>query len=188
MSSTTFKNLIQRREHKERSQPAHRSRFGLLEKHKDYVQRAKNYHDKEKRIIALKRRASMRNPDEFYFGMHKSKTEGGVHTKAREDVPQLTAEELELLKTQDRAYIQTIISAERKVRAYCFCCVACSAWRSVLHCFACAATRQRSAAVRLLSRPCCAENRASGSLSARLDGNDHPPRARDTGNVQCARP
>lgn len=87
----------------------------MLEKHKDYVQRAKNYHDKEKRIIALKRRASMRNPDEFYFGMLKTKTEGGVHTKDREDVPQLTAEELELLKTQDRSYVQNIISTERKV-------------------------------------------------------------------------
>lgn len=142
MSSTTFKNLIQRREHRERSQPAHRSRFGLLEKHKDYVQRAKNYHDKEKRIIALKRRASMRNPDEFYFGMHKSKTEGGVHTKAREDVPQLTAEELELLKTQDRAYIQTIISAERKVRAHCRGALCPRARRVVLNFCACASKRQ----------------------------------------------
>jgi U3 small nucleolar RNA-associated protein 11 len=116
MSSTTFKNLIQRREHKERSQPEHRAKYGLLEKHKDYVQRAKNYHSKEKRILALKRRASMRNPDEFYFGMHSTKTVGGVHVKAREDVPQLSGEELALLKTQDRAYVQTIISGERKVR------------------------------------------------------------------------
>jgi len=74
MSATTYKNLVQRREHRERAQPAARARFGLLEKHKDYVQRAKNFHDKEKRILALKRRAAFRNPDEFYMKMNKAQT------------------------------------------------------------------------------------------------------------------
>ena len=42
-----------RKVHKERSQPAKRAKLGLLEKHKDYVQRARNFHAKEKRILAL---------------------------------------------------------------------------------------------------------------------------------------
>lgn len=74
MSATTFKNLIQRREHKERSQPAARQHMGILEKHGDYVRRATNYHDKEKRILALRRKAAFRNPDEFYHKMSKSET------------------------------------------------------------------------------------------------------------------
>lgn len=114
MSSTTFKNLIQRREHRERAQPAARGKYGLLEKHKDYVQRAKNFHDKEKRITALKRRASMRNPDEFYFGMNSATTKNGVQTKER-NTPTLTAEELALFKSQDKTYIQTLVNQEKAV-------------------------------------------------------------------------
>jgi len=115
MSSTTFKNLLQRREHRERSQPSARKKYGLLEKHKDYVERASNYHGKEKRLLALKRRASMRNPDEHYFAMHGAKTVSGVHTKAR-DLPKLSEDELRLMKSQDRTYLQTVISAEQKVQ------------------------------------------------------------------------
>jgi len=61
--------FVGQRIHKERSQPAHRRRLGILEKHKDYVERAKDYHNKEKHLHNLRRKASMRNPDEFYFGM-----------------------------------------------------------------------------------------------------------------------
>ena len=74
MSSTAFKNAVRRREHYERSQPNARKKYGLLEKHKDYVKRARNYHDKEKRIHVLREKAANRNPDEFYFKMNSQAT------------------------------------------------------------------------------------------------------------------
>lgn len=69
----TFRKVAPRRTHKERSAPAGRGRFGILERHKDYIQRAKNYHLKTKRLNAMKEAARFKNPDEFYFGMIKSK-------------------------------------------------------------------------------------------------------------------
>ena len=52
-----------------------RQRLGLLEKHGDYVKRAKDYHSKEDRIKKLREKAALRNKDEFYFGMVKGRTE-----------------------------------------------------------------------------------------------------------------
>jgi hypothetical protein len=56
-----------------------RKKFGLLEKHKDYVERARDFHKKDNTIKHLKRKAEERNPDEFYFAMQKAKTKDGVH-------------------------------------------------------------------------------------------------------------
>jgi hypothetical protein len=46
----------------------------VLEKHKDYVLRAKDYHSKQERLKAFREKAYFKNPDEFYFKMINSKT------------------------------------------------------------------------------------------------------------------
>lgn len=72
---SSLRNSLHRRNHKERSQLAHRSKLGLLEKHKDYVLRARDYHSKRERITNLRRKAADKNKDEFYFGMVNQRTE-----------------------------------------------------------------------------------------------------------------
>ena len=71
---SSLRNSLHRRNHKERSQLAHRAKFGILEKHKDYVLRARDYHSKQERIKTLQRKAADRNKDEFYFGMVNQRT------------------------------------------------------------------------------------------------------------------
>jgi hypothetical protein len=72
--TNSLRKVAPRRTHRERAQPASRKKLGLLEKHKDYVLRARDYHRKEKRIKSLREKARDRNPDEFYFGMINKKT------------------------------------------------------------------------------------------------------------------
>lgn len=56
-----------------------RQKYGLLEKKKDYLERARDFHKKERTIQKLKVKASERNPDEFYFAMENAKTKDGIH-------------------------------------------------------------------------------------------------------------
>jgi U3 small nucleolar RNA-associated protein 11 len=71
---SSLRNAVQRRNHKERGQPRSRQKYGILEKHKDYVLRAKDYHSKQERLKAFREKAYFKNPDEFYFKMINSKT------------------------------------------------------------------------------------------------------------------
>ena len=66
---STFKNAIPQRTYRERAQPASRQRLGLLEKHRDYVLRARDFHKKQSLLKNLKEKARFKNDDEFYFGM-----------------------------------------------------------------------------------------------------------------------
>ncbi|KAG1757806.1 u3 small nucleolar RNA-associated protein 11 [Suillus lakei] len=104
---TSLRNSLHRRNHKERSQLSHRAKFGLLEKHKDYVQRARDYHSKQDRITRLRQKAADRNKDEFYFGMNKERTVQGVHVKDRGNVS-MPMDMVKLLKTQDEGYVRTM--------------------------------------------------------------------------------
>lgn len=105
------RNVIPRRAHKERAQPAGRvARHGLLEKKRDWKLRAKNYHRREARVKLLREKAAFRNPDEFYFGMINSGTNSG-RVRKRQDVGDAipvahrdAAQKL-LVETRDRGYV-----------------------------------------------------------------------------------
>ncbi|CEG47249.1 u3 small nucleolar rna-associated [Plasmopara halstedii] len=102
---SSLRNVVKRREHKERGQLRDRRKLGLLEKHKDYVKRAQDYNSKQKRLKMLQLKAALRNPDEFYHRMHNNKTEGGVHISTHNHLKSLSTEALRTLKTQDLAYL-----------------------------------------------------------------------------------
>ncbi|XP_073014658.1 probable U3 small nucleolar RNA-associated protein 11 [Primulina eburnea] len=110
---SSLRNIIPRKAHKERAQPHSRRKFGLLEKHKDHVIRARAYHQKEQTLMKLKEKTALRNPDEFYFKMIKTKTVGGVH-KPEIQANKYTNEELMLMKTQDIGYILQKLQTEKK--------------------------------------------------------------------------
>ncbi|XP_030520159.2 probable U3 small nucleolar RNA-associated protein 11 [Rhodamnia argentea] len=110
---SSLRNAISRRAHKERPQPQSRKKFGLLEKHKDYVVRARAFHKKEEALRKLKEKAAFRNPDEFYFKMIKTKTVDGVH-RPESQANKYTPEELMLMKTQDIGYILQKVQSEKK--------------------------------------------------------------------------
>ncbi|TIB32354.1 hypothetical protein E3P80_00530 [Wallemia ichthyophaga] len=101
---SSLRNAIRRRNHKERSQPLHRQKLGFLEKHKDYVKRARDYHSKRDRLTKLRQKAELKNKDEFYFGMVGKKTESGQHFQERGNTP-LPNDLVKVLKTQDNGYI-----------------------------------------------------------------------------------
>ncbi|TFK30858.1 u3 small nucleolar RNA-associated protein 11 [Coprinopsis marcescibilis] len=111
--TSSLRNSLHRRNHKERSQLAHRSKLGFLEKHKDYVQRAKDYHSKQDRLTRLRQKAAERNKDEFYFSMNKEKTKRGVHVKDRGNTA-LPTDMVKLLKTQDENYVRTMQTSNLK--------------------------------------------------------------------------
>ena len=112
-----MRNAIKRKTHKERSQPAARTKYGLLEKKKDYVLRARDFHKKEDAIKRLNRKAAERNPDEFYFAMQNKKTKEGVHEERTTEQNKYTEEELKLMQTQDAKYVSMKAQQElEKVR------------------------------------------------------------------------
>lgn len=75
LAMSSLRNSLHRPSHKERSQLSHRAKLGILEKHSDYVLRARDYHSKRDRIKRLKQKVAERNKDEFYFGMVRQKTQ-----------------------------------------------------------------------------------------------------------------
>lgn len=72
---SSLKNAIPKRKYRERGQLEKRKFLGFLEKKQDYKRRAKNFHYKEDKLNDLRLKASLKNPDEFYFRMINSKTE-----------------------------------------------------------------------------------------------------------------
>ena len=117
-----MRNAVQRRNHKERAQPLERQKWGLLEKHKDYSLRAKDHNQKKRKLNALKQKAADRNEDEFYFAMMSNKTQGGVKVAKRGEEnsggsgKSLAVDVVKLMKTQDAAYLRTVLQSTRSER------------------------------------------------------------------------
>ncbi|CAG8426071.1 unnamed protein product [Penicillium salamii] len=112
---SSMRNAVQRRNHKERGQVQGREKWGLLEKHKDYSLRAKDYNAKKDKLKRLEEKAKDRNPDEFAFGMmgDKNRTQGrhgrGVGTGRDSAAARgLSHDAIKLLKTQDKGYLRTV--------------------------------------------------------------------------------
>lgn len=115
---SSIRNAVQRRVHRERAQPLERSKLGLLEKHKDYSLRAKDFNKKKAQLRALRAKAADRNEDEFYFGMMSRKGPGDRLSKGKSwtgtvDGDRGTGKVLDmdtvrLLKTQDVGYVRTV--------------------------------------------------------------------------------
>ena len=115
---SAYRNALSssRRKHLERGQPEYRAKkFPILEKKKDYLVRAADFQSKKKQLVELRELARNRNPDEFYFGMIREKTEKGIvlGTRANGD-EELTEDMIKVLKAQDEGYLRTIARTERK--------------------------------------------------------------------------
>lgn len=117
---SSMRNAVQRRNHKERAQPLERQKWGILEKHKDYSLRAKDHNQKKRKINALKAKAAERNDDEFYFGMMSNTTKNGVKVSKRGEENSggggrsLNEDVVKLMKTQDVAYLRTVLQRAKK--------------------------------------------------------------------------
>ncbi|EMG48641.1 UTP11 U3 small nucleolar RNA-associated protein 11 [Candida maltosa Xu316] len=105
---------VQKKQHRERSQKESRAKYGLLEKKKDYKLRAADYHKKQAALKALKEKAKLHNPDEYYHAMTSKKTDDrGILVSDRGNEV-LSVDQAKLLKTQDVNYIRTMRLNELK--------------------------------------------------------------------------
>ncbi|ODV83975.1 hypothetical protein CANARDRAFT_29443 [[Candida] arabinofermentans NRRL YB-2248] len=105
---------VQKKQHRERSQPQNRKRWGLLEKKKDYKLRAENFHKKQAQLKILKSKVKSRNEDEYYHAMTTKKTDKNGILIADRGNETLSNDEVLLLKSQDSNYLTTIRQQEQK--------------------------------------------------------------------------
>jgi U3 small nucleolar RNA-associated protein 11 len=112
MANSSLRNAVKRITHKERAQPQARKHLGLLEKHGDYKKRAVHHHAQKSKILGLRRKATMRNPDEFYMGMNRAQVHAKrghqltAVAKAQQLEDTVGAEAVRVMKSQDLAYVR----------------------------------------------------------------------------------
>ncbi|GKZ39188.1 hypothetical protein AbraIFM66950_012029 [Aspergillus brasiliensis] len=110
---SSMRNAVQRRNHRERGQLEGREKWGILEKHKDYSLRAKDYNTKKEKLKRLQEKVRDRNPDEFAFGMMSSSSgrqgkHGATGNRDSAAARGLSHDAIKLLKTQDAGYLRTV--------------------------------------------------------------------------------
>ncbi|CAK8691793.1 unnamed protein product [Clavelina lepadiformis] len=105
------------RPHRERGQIAERSSLGLLEKKVDYKNRAKVFHQRQKQLKVLRKKALTKNPDEFYFKMIHKKMQEGEHwidNPHVNDEEKISFAQRQLIETQDLNYIGWKLQIEKR--------------------------------------------------------------------------
>lgn len=109
---------IKQEAHKERQQLVSRAHLGALEKHQDYVRRAKRRHDKVGKLKELKRAVAQRNPDEFDVRMTQQVVDtetGRVKKKSGgKRVKQAQQAELVIRNASDVAYLEHKAREDRR--------------------------------------------------------------------------
>ncbi|KAK5078299.1 hypothetical protein LTR64_003292 [Lithohypha guttulata] len=111
---SSLRNAVSRRPHKERSQTTTRTKYGLLEKHKDYSLRAADYNAKKQKLSILQQKTRDRHPDEFAFGMVSKDKKQGKHGRRGEEENRLGVEKVRLLKGQDAGYLRVVAGRTRR--------------------------------------------------------------------------
>lgn len=111
---SSLRNAVSRRPHKERAQPSQRAKWGLLEKHKDYSLRARDFNQKKAKLNILQQKTRERHPDEFSFGMLSQAGGQGKHGQRKSSENALSHEAVSLLKTQDAGYLRNAAQRTRK--------------------------------------------------------------------------
>ena len=115
------KSRFKTKQYKERVQPVARRKLGMLEKHKDYVERARNMRQKKSQMKEVRRRIQNRNPDEFRFQMENARLDTATGKRRllasrleRERQEKFGKQEQQLLRTQDIAYLEMRRSVDMK--------------------------------------------------------------------------
>ncbi|KAL4003719.1 Utp11 family protein [Acanthocheilonema viteae] len=115
MSSLKRSSKTGQRIHRERTQPESRAHFGLLEKKKDYIQRARDYNYKKGKLQRLRQKALNRNPDEFHFHMIRSHIgEDGVHYESIPEPDEDTLVQKKLKDLQNLKYVKHRLNVENQ--------------------------------------------------------------------------
>ncbi|VDK88113.1 unnamed protein product [Litomosoides sigmodontis] len=115
MSSMKRSSKVGQRIHRERPQPESRAQLGLLEKKKDYIQRARDYNCKKQKLQRLKQKALSRNPDEFHFHMIRSHVrEDGVHHENTPEPDEDTLVQKKLKDLENLKYVKHRLNVENQ--------------------------------------------------------------------------
>lgn len=106
MNVKNLKKKLIKKKYRERTQPQWRKNKGFLEKKVDYQKRAKNYKQIQEKLKKYETIAELRNPEEFYFKMQKTKIDR-QNKVIKKDDEEFDMEEFQtLLKTKNLKILQ----------------------------------------------------------------------------------